>query len=361
MDHLPLPEGGRNIWSYTKAGVDKPAQHMEVPYLELAAYDGKGFDGALSRMGTSEEAIFKSLENQHIDDLFIDSCVQQYAFVALIHEFHTILGITNVPNFFKTLENGRKVVTTRPFVDFTIPEVMAKVVPMSKADIVSQLQDHSERDAADWVQRISICAKRAKSSHKDQLRALIRRVGDFMTKIGLHLTAGSNYARKPHAARFRVCVGAWIFLEAMDALARAMFDTYPRAGGWGRLYFSTTFDQAIRNQRWCPWSTLDVANTPLSVVYLASLLPTFDGNRHESCSVSSCAVSYQRTAPKPSHTASCTGNCAEFSASEDETSRILDANGTPIVVRESSAAGFGFKMVDARSSKIKYVALSHVW
>lgn len=361
MDHLPLPEGGRNIWSYTKAGVDEPAQHMEVPYLELATYDGKGLNGALSRMGTSEEAIFKNLENHNADDLFIDSCVQQYAFVALIHEFHTILGITNVPNFFKKLEDGRKVVTTQPFVDFTIPEVMAKVVPRSKEDIESQLHDYSERNAAACAQIISEYAKRVDISRKDQLRALIRRVGGFMTNIGLHLTAGFNYARKPHAARFRVCFGAWIFLESMNALVLTMFDTSSGGVGWGQRYFSTTLDQGIRNQRWCPWSTLDIANRPLSVAYLASLLPTFDENRHASCNVSSCAVSYQQTAPKPSHTAGCTGNCGEYSASEDETSRIVDANGIPIVMRESSDAGFGFKMVDAQSSKTGYIAISHVW
>ena len=67
-----------------------------VPYLGVVQYDKKGFWGFLNRLGLSDQTLLDHFVREHEPGFarqyseFINSCLQEWLFFGVLHEFFTL-------------------------------------------------------------------------------------------------------------------------------------------------------------------------------------------------------------------------------------------------------------------------------
>jgi hypothetical protein len=315
MDHIHIPEGCR-------------PQALPVPYLGIAPkYDRLGFDGFPERNGKTIDALISSNSNDPQHELWIESFFQEWLWFGLMDECIAACEFDlDLDDFIAVNPSGiGRVVTTAPFVSLI-------------ANRTPQFALYS-----DWMM------------NNFQLSS---------SSVRIKLVKSIRYAEKVLEAivdnrisllRSELSFSVSILIESMMRLVEIYFGETINTGT--TVY--TNVGLAMRARNWCPSRIPAFASgCKATLRYISSLLPSYQSESHQSCSIRRCLKPQHKTVA-PSHRNSCVGDCLVVRVNERETTQMWKNGGIPGFRQGDFSKPALPELIDC--TKKCFVALSHVW
>jgi hypothetical protein len=356
--------------------------HWQLERLAVVTYDGKGFEGFLGRIGTSEKTILRGLRDGGEERERALSCYQEWLIFGVLGEWRDVCpDVFDVEELVqRTNEREGESISFRGLVHLMKRFCVVHVQDGLPEEGISGREEGSETYTNIWPSILhgldNSNSRRTFRDKEAHLTSITTQAFDAAYR--LHDLIAAHWKENVDSILElypQMPIAIEIVLETIRVIQNLLQGTakapIPRAGFPLNVMY---IRWRMRKDGWCPSRIESVLAQPRgsgSVNYLHSLMPSCDSRDHSGCSIVSCAL-----VTAVSSTEDINDVPAEelFSAMQLRNVKtvelILAKDSFPIIkskpytwterLSRKSHARWPFELVTYQQD-MPYVAISHVW